>query len=343
MSTLPDAYFLSAPLWLITVLHVLTLTLHFVAMNFLVGGIVVVLGGRFRDKWNHPVVRKFIKLFPVAMAATVTIGIAPLLFVQLVYPRQIYSAAIVSGWFFLMIVFVVIAAYYLLYAGSFASAEGKRARVMVFLALIGLLYVSVVYSNVFSLAEHPDLYNSLYAKSQSGLMLNPDVGAWIFRWLHMIIGAIAVGGFFIALLGRSYDDAYKAGKRFFLWGMAAAIVSGIAYLLSLLDLVKPFMHSAAAWWLLGSVILALGSLHFFMKRNFAASGAMLFVSLLGMVAIRHIVRLLQLEGLYEPSSVPVRPQWGVFLLFLVCFVAALAVSGYMLRLYFGSQRPEPTN
>lgn len=343
MTTLPDTHFLSAPLWLITVLHVLTLTLHFVAMNFLVGGIVIVLAGRFKDKWNHPVVRKFIKLFPVAMAATVTMGIAPLLFVQLVYPRQMYSAAIVCGWFFLMIVFVVIAAYYLLYGGSFAKAGSKRVPVLLYLALAGLLYVSVVYSNVFSLAEHPDQTKALYARIQSGLTLNPHVGEWIFRWLHMMLGAVTVGGFFVGLLGRKHDDAFRVGRNFFIGGMAATMLAGFAYMFSMLDIIKPFMQSSAAWWLTGSIILSLGSLHFFMKRKFAASGAMLFVSLLGMVAIRHIVRLLWLKGTYQPSSVPLHPQWGVFLLFLVLFVVALVVSGYMLKLYFKAQRSGTPN
>ncbi len=338
MNTLPDTFFLSAPLWLITTLHVLTLTLHFVAMNVLVGGVIIVLAGKFKDKWNHPVVKQLIKLFPVAMAATVTIGIAPLLFVQQVYPRQMYSAAIVCGWYFLLIVFVVIAAYYLLYGSSFAKAGNRRTPVLLFLALAGLLYVSVVYSNVFSLAENPGLCKTLYARNQSGLMLNPEIGYWMVRWLHMILGAVTVGGFFVGLLGRRHDDAFRVGKTFFLWGMAAAMLSGFAYLFSMMDLMKPFMHSAAAWWLLVSIVLSLGSLHFFMKRKFAVSGAMLFVSLLGMVVIRHIVRLLRLEGSYDPASIPVHPQWDVFLPFLVCFVVSLGVVGYMLKLYFGGKQ-----
>ncbi len=340
---LPDAYFLSAPLWMITVLHILTLTLHFVAMNCLVGGTVVVLAGRFEDKWTHPVVRNIIKLLPVCMAATVTLGVAPLLFIQLVFPRQMYSAAIVGGWFFLMIVFVVIAAYYLLYGSSFAKSGSRRVPGMLLPALAGMLYVSMVYSNVFSLTEHPGLVKALYAESQSGLLLNPNVGEWIYRWLHMLLGAITVGGFFVGLLGREHDDAFKVGKTFFVWGMAAAFVSGFAYLFSLMDLLKAFMHSAAPWWLLVSIILSLGSLHFFFKKKFSASGAMLFVSLLGMVVIRHIVRLLRLEGVYDPASVPVHPQWSVFLLFLVLFVVAIGVSGYMLKLYFGSQRSGSTD
>ena len=40
MTPLPDYQFLPAPLWLITVLHILTLTLHFAAMNFLLGGLI---------------------------------------------------------------------------------------------------------------------------------------------------------------------------------------------------------------------------------------------------------------------------------------------------------------
>jgi divalent metal cation (Fe/Co/Zn/Cd) transporter len=117
--------------------------------------------------------------------------------------------------------------------------------------------------------------------------------------------------------------------------MVVAMLSGVAYLFSMLDVMKSFMHSAAIWWLTASIVLSLGSLHFFMKRRFAASGAMLFVSLLGMVAVRHIVRLLRLDGAYTPSSVPVHPQWDVFLPFLVCFLVTLGVVGYMLKLACG--------
>ena len=62
--TLPDYHFISAPLWLITTLHVLTLSLHFAAMNFIVGGVLIVLLGKFPDRWHDPTVRKFIKLWP---------------------------------------------------------------------------------------------------------------------------------------------------------------------------------------------------------------------------------------------------------------------------------------
>jgi hypothetical protein len=96
---LPNYEFLPAPLWLVTTLHLVTLTLHFVAMNFLLGGVIIVLHAAIRKRWDDPTLLHFGRLFPAAMAATVTLGVAPLLFLQVVYPKQVYAAAIVSGWF----------------------------------------------------------------------------------------------------------------------------------------------------------------------------------------------------------------------------------------------------
>ena len=99
---LPAYEALPAPLWIITALHLLTFTLHFVAMNFVVGSLLFLLFGRMEGGTTHPVARKLIKLLPSAMAATVTLGVAPLLFLQLVYPGAVYSASIASGWLWLL-------------------------------------------------------------------------------------------------------------------------------------------------------------------------------------------------------------------------------------------------
>ncbi len=49
------------------------------------------------------------------------------------------------------------------------------------------------------MAERPDLQKELYAADQSGLAINPNVGEWFFRWLHMLTGAVTVGAFFVGL------------------------------------------------------------------------------------------------------------------------------------------------
>jgi hypothetical protein len=60
------------------------------------------------------------------------------------------------------------------------------------------------------------------------------------------------------------------------------------------------MRTPAIWALTVGVVLSLGSLHFFFKRNFCVSGTMLFVSMLTMVYSRHTVRL----SPFHPQSKP---------------------------------------
>lgn len=336
---LPEAVFLSAPLWLITTLHIVTLTLHFVAMNLLVGGTIFVLWAAGAGRLGNPVVGRVIVLLPATMAATVTLGVAPLLFVQLVYHRQVYAASIVSGWLWLGIVGAAIAAYYLLYAAAFCKPPSPGRHGTFFgLALVALLYVSFVYSTVFSMAERPDLIAALYAQSQSGLAINPQAGEWLPRWLHMLTGAVGVGGFILGILARDDEQAWSMARALFLGGMALAATFGILYLAVLGREIGPFMRTPGAWTLTVGIVLFLGALHFFFKKRFVPAGAMLFVSLLSMVLNRHYLRLVRLEAHYDPASLPVAPQWSPFVLFLVCFVLALALVGYMLYLFFADRK-----
>lgn len=331
---MPQTEFLSVPLWLITILHIITLTLHFAAMNFMMGGIIIVLWGKFTDRWNNPIVQLFVKLFPAAMAATITFGVAPLLFVQLVFHRQVYSASIVSGWFWFLVVPVLVIVYYLLYNAALKDKlPTNRKQLYLSLAFAGILFVSYIFSSVFSLAENPNLMLSLYAGNQSGLVLNPELGDYIVRWLHMITGAITVGGFFVGLLGRNDEQAYRVGKTFFLWGMVVASIFGFVYLITLGENILPLMRSPAIWALTVGIILSAGALHFFFKKKFLMSGLMVGVSLLTMVYTRHELRLIRLSEFFNPSDLPVNPQWSVFALFVVCFVIMLGVMWYMIKLF----------
>ena len=335
---LPDYHFLSAPLWLVTLLHLLTLALHFFAMSLLLGTATITLWSSLRNRWGGASAVDFSRLFPAATAATVTLGVAPLLFLQLVFPRQVYAASIVSGWFWLSIIAAVILAYYAFYRSSFsAQRTGLANHTMLALATCGLIYVSLVYSSVFSMAEQPTLIRSLYVKNQSGLVWNPALGGYALRWLHMVLGALTIGGFFVGFMGKDHPEVAATGKVAFMVGMAAAALAGIVYLISLGSVFKALMHSPAIWALTSATLLSLASLHFFSKNRFWISGTTLFLSVFGMVYVRHTVRLLKLAESFDPSSWRIAPQWSPFLLFLVCFLIMLAALAWMLWLFFGSK------
>ena len=335
---LPDYHFIAAPLWLVTVLHLLTLTLHFFAMNILLGGAVITLWSSLRNPWGGTEAVAFSKLFPAATAATVTLGVAPLLFLQLVYPRQVYAAAMVSGWFWLFVPAAVIVAYYAFYRASFSGQRtGLVNHVMLALATAGLIYVSLVYSSVFSMAEQPPLVRSLYAKDQSGWVWNPAVGSYALRWLHMLAGALTVGGFFVGMMGRDHPKVSATGKAAFAGGMGVAAAAGIAYLVSLTPYLEAIMRSPAILALAAAILLSLASLHFFFRKSYWTSGLALFLSVFGMVYVRHAVRLLRLGSAFDAASWRIAPQWSPFLLFLGCFVAMLAVLAWLLWMFFSAK------
>jgi hypothetical protein len=171
---------------------------------------------------------------------------------------------------------------------------------------------------------------TLYTADQTGWSLSPDFGSWVFRWLHMLLGAITVGGFVVGYVGRDNEEGYQVGKFFYFFGMLAAMLSGFLYMMSMMDILKEFMRSSAIWWLTVSIFLSLGSLHFYFKKRFVPAGAMLLVSLIGMVAIRQTVRRLRLSEVFDPANLPVKAEWGVIAIFVFCFLLAIALLWYMI-------------
>jgi hypothetical protein len=334
----PSYEFLSAPVWLITGLHVLTLALHFAAMGLLFGGLGLILVARVDDKWNRPAVRTFLRALPSAMAATVTLGVAPLLFVQLVYHRQVYAAAIVSAWYWMALLAAVVVAYFLLYRVALVPrlAPG-RVSLWLTVAFVALFFVSLVYAGVFSMAEAPGTIQAAYAADASGRSFNPDLGAWLWRWFHMVAGAFTLGAFGLGVFARRDERFFAYARGALVVAMSAAVLAGLLYLGNLGPLLARFLQSPALLFIGLTLVLSLVALALFFRGRLAAAGALLFVSLLSMVANRQLLRSLRLEGVVDSAAMPFRPQWSVLVLFAVCFVLALAAVGVMLRLYFGER------
>ena len=118
---------------------------------------------------------------------------------------------------------------------------------------------------------------------------------------------------------------------------AAWTIAGFAYLVTLLPDLGAFMKSPAILVLTAAVILSLTSLHFFFRKHYWVAGAALFLSVFGMVYVRHVVRMLKLKEAFDLPVWRIAPQWSPFFLFLVCFVIMLAVLAWMLWLFFSSK------
>jgi hypothetical protein len=153
----------------------------------------------------------------------------------------------------------------------------------------------------------------------------------------MILGAVAVSSFLASLLGKDDPELFPIFRGIYAYGMGIAALAGLAYLISLGEVRSGLLRGTAAWVLAAGILLSLGSVSFLLKRRFVFSGLALLISLILMVTTRHQLRLLQLQGQFDPASWRIAPQWSAFVLFVVWLGIAGVLVVYMLRLFFRSQ------
>jgi len=339
------------PYWLFTILQWLTFSLHLTAMNILFGGLLILLLAR-RGVFPQMMPDIMTRLLPTAMAATITLGVAPLLFVQVIYGGFFYSASIVSAMNWFLLIPVVLATYYLLYAAAMKLGLSSRTQmILLWAAAVGLIYVSYTLTMISDLAQKPDIWGGLYQSSPSGGSLNPSWGQTIFRWGHSIAGALAVAGVVIVLFALYHRrlaqnrDLMKFGVRMFLLGVIKATVLAIIYLFTLEGIIfKAFLVSPGLHAILAAILLNIVAAILLVKapgserpgRTAVSGAALVFGGVLMMVIARHYLRLVYLEGRFDPAALPAAMQWLPFLMFAVTLVVGLVVLFWMLRRYFGT-------
>lgn len=103
------------------VLYLGTLLLHVIAMHYVLGGALFVAGTELFRAVREPcdATRSILAVLrdwlPLALGVTITLGVAPILFVQLLYKQEFYTANLLLLHRWMAILPVLIVAFYLLY------------------------------------------------------------------------------------------------------------------------------------------------------------------------------------------------------------------------------------
>jgi len=347
---------LPAPYWVFKLLLLVTFFLHIIAMNFMLGGAVLAVLSRlkmFRHEYSDRLFRDVAKKLPVFLPATITLGIAPLLFVQVIYGQFFYTSSILVAWpWFLVLVFLTVA-YYGFYYVSFqvSGAPGKGSTVLL-ASLLLVFTIGFIYSNNFTLFLTPATWHAKYFADPSGWNLNLAEPTLIPRFLHFFTAAVAVGGLmivFIALARLKKDEAYakflfQFGGHAFLYATMAQFIVGVWFLVSLpKDVLLLFLGGsklATGLLLVGiggglsAIFRMSGALHKDDIRGGAYSvSAVIGVVIACMAVMRDLVRDAYLKPYFHPEQFVVKTQWSVFPLFLVLFLAGVILWLYMLKRY----------
>ena len=167
---------LPAPYWVFKLLLIVTFFLHILAMNFMLGGAVLALMSKWPSRRYEDGNRVFFdiaKKLPVFLPATISLGIAPLLFVQVLYGQFFYTSSIVMAWPWFLVLVLLTLAYYGFYFVSFHSRQHPgRAGVVMLVSVILVSIIGFVYSNNLTLSQVPARWGAKYFASPSGWHLN---------------------------------------------------------------------------------------------------------------------------------------------------------------------------
>ena len=219
---------LPGPAWLLRALLTLTFFLHLLFMNFVLGGSLLAavdrLRGRDPARPHHRALSAWLAgLMPVSVAAAVTFGVAPLLFVQALYGRLFFTGSVIMAWFWLAVIPLLIVAYYGTYFLAFRGDRPGRSPLAVsWISAVFFLAIAFLYSNNMTLMLRPDLFAAKYLESGTGLTLNLGDPTLYPRFLHMLLGAVAVAGMAVAPDGLVSLSLRPGETVNFRWNIYAA-------------------------------------------------------------------------------------------------------------------------
>jgi hypothetical protein len=339
---------LPAPVWLLQLLSVFTFILHLLLMNCLVGGVVLLCLSAYRgqhDPQHRELVRRIAPVMPSVVSFTITFGVAPLLFLQLVYGQFFYTSSVLMAWGWLSVVFFLVFGYYGIYWFSFHQEEfGSRRFWLLLVTALMFLCVMVLFSRNMSFMEHPqDFYARFLACGAGGFLAPPNPATWA-RLMHVFVSALGVSGLGLALLSGAWrrespdlaEWARRHGLRWFMTWIGVELLVGIWLLWRLpVEIRAQFLGAdrLSTGILLIAVLLAV--LAMLAAPKSLAVGAFALVGTLSLMAvIRQLVRVAYLRPYFDPHKLPVQGQWGVFALFAILLVGGLATLGWMLHQLF---------
>ncbi len=347
---------LSAPFWVFKLLLIVTFILHIVAMNFVLGGGILALTAKWRFRNRQSGERVFLdvaKKLPVLLPATITLGIAPLLFLQVLYGQYFYTSSILMAWpWFLVLVFLTIAYYGFYYVSYRGGRDSGKAGKVMSISVILVFLIGFLFSNNLTLSQRPARWAGKYFVDPTGWNLNLSEPTLIPRYLHFVVAAVAVGGLllvFMAAANWKRDQEYarqllQFGGKAFNYATMTQFVVGVVFLISLprgLRMLFLGDNPVATGLLLAGIAGAIAAIVLMSdalrKENLRVAAfyvpGIVAVVIGCMSVMRDILRDAYLKPYFHPEEFAVKTQWSVLPLFLALFVGGVILWFVMLKRY----------
>jgi hypothetical protein len=250
------------------VLGVLTFALHIAAVQVMLGAATLTLRGAFSGSlhWRR-LAAAMITTAKIAVSVAIVIGVAPLLFVQVVYDPFWYTSNVLSAWWVIGFIVLLILGYIAMYAFYWKNhdivADGGRGGIWMVLSIALLLAVGFIVHSLTNQMLFPEHWMAWYAPQG---VVNPDghsLHHWhLPRFLFFIAISAPVTGAWLDGYRRYLQGAQEADAAYLGWlrGLAqnlmliGGVVSVLIGALWMATLPEKMAWFASSVWLLMAVV-----------------------------------------------------------------------------------------
>jgi hypothetical protein len=188
------------------VLGVLTLALHLAAVHVMLGAGALTLRGAFSASphWRR-LAAAMLSTSKIAVSVAIVLGVAPLLFVQVVYDPFWYTSNVLSAWWVIGFIVILIAGYLTMYVfygkNHHIEQDGGQGGIWMVASLALLLTVGFIVHSLTNQMLFPEQWMAWYAPNEvvdpSGRSLHywhlprfgffislaaPVTGAWLYAY-----------------------------------------------------------------------------------------------------------------------------------------------------------------
>lgn len=170
-------------LWL--AFYILTFALHAVFVSYVLAGTGYALVQAVR-RVDDPVAERVRDRLPFMLGAGITAGVAPLLFIQLLYQRRFYTANLLLGPRWGAVVPALIIGFYALYLAK-AATQVRWRRVALGVGLVCFTFVAWSWTELHLLMQDDPAWRAMYAAGDRLYAQQPAVLPRLLLWLGAMV------------------------------------------------------------------------------------------------------------------------------------------------------------
>ncbi|MFZ5774173.1 MAG: hypothetical protein ACOY3Z_01620 [Thermodesulfobacteriota bacterium] len=341
---IPSPDTIPAPWGVFEFLLILTFLGHLLFMNAMLGtAFIAMVRELATPSQAPPPCRDLAGRLTHTVALAVNFGVAPLLFLQVLYGTFIYTSSILVAAPWLAVIGCVIGAYASAYLYKLRPEMPPWARrLSIGTSLLLMLAIAFIFVNNLTLMQTPHRWLDFFPQPD-GLALNLSEPTLLPRFFHFLAASVAVGGLLIAIVAQrnmAHGDQAAAAqrKRGMQWFTFATLVeagTGIPFLFAMpRPVFSLFVGGLAPHTLIFviAMLATLACLYLGVKERVWPAAWALLITVVAMILVRELARMAYLARYFHPSSLPVAPQWSPLFLFLVILLIGVGLVAYMLVL-----------